>query len=145
MKFHGSRSEYFLKSKKPRHMQHEQECTIRFFFFMNESLKVSDILYWQREWHEVWASQKIAAISGDKIWNSKWEPREMWPLGWCQVWSLHFLTAPVLSRCALSSVWPRQQQSLGDSSRSQSYEERGADIANMCLLHTLHSDNIEWR
>ena len=20
----------------------------------------------------------------------------------------------------------------------------GADIANMCLLHTLHSDNIEW-
>ena len=43
------------------------------------------------------------------------------------------------------SVWLRQQQFLGDSSRSQSYEARGADIANMCLLHTLHSDNIEWR
>ena len=128
----------FLKARS-HGMQYDQEGTIRFSFFMNpdtfcESLRVSDILYWQREWHEVWASQKIAVISGDKIWNSKWEPREMWPLGWCQVWSLHFLTAPVTSRCPVSGSDSSNSWGTHPGAR---VTRRGEQISQICVSFIL--------
>ena len=67
MKFHSSCPEYFVKSKKPQHAAGSEVYKKIFLFHESdtfcESVKVSDILYWQREWHGVRASsQKIAAI-----------------------------------------------------------------------------------
>ena len=132
----------FLKARS-HGMQYDQEGTIRFSFFMNDEswyiLWISESLRYlilTEGVTRVWASQKIAVISGDKIWNSKWEPREMWPLGWCQVWSLHFLTAPVTSRCPVSGSDSSNSWGTHPGAR---VTRRGEQISQICVSFILCS------
>ena len=102
MKFHSSCSEYFVKSKKPQHAA-VQHCRIRglqkdfpfswimnpgYILWISESLRYL-ILTEGVTW--VWASQKIAVISGDKIWNSEWASGNVTSLASLLVWYLWYL------------------------------------------------------
>ena len=88
----------FLKARSHR-MQYDQEGTIRFSFFMNDEswyiLWISESLRYlilTEGVTRVWASQKIAVINGDKIWNSEWASGNVTSLaGSLLVWYLWYL------------------------------------------------------
>ena len=99
MKFHSSCSEYFVKSKKPQHAALQDQGLQKDFPFswiMNPGyiLWISESLRYlilTEGVTRVWASQKIAVINGDKIWNSEWASGNVTSLASLLVWYLWYL------------------------------------------------------
>ena len=97
-----------------------------------------------------WASQKMAVITGDKIWISKWASGNVTSLAACVIFvisaSAHQtqISEPVKtkkpppSRC----LTPTILGGLISEPEPELRGEGGGALANMCLLHTLITSGV---